>query len=226
MKIKDTLKNNIFAEFTLNKSFNTYKGKLIKFDFNGPIEGVVMLNKKNHCYFYPLRALHMIKPENYIPTNILPKTSLPTNPKNIHVKEALSRIVGRTLKVGYNNPKTAYLGRLLGFTRGIFSWSIALEIHGEIVILINPNYFIYYGTKWNIPKNNSPYAPPMLINLTKTVNYLRKCLLDEVKLEYNFPRINIDNKAYIYPYGTISNDDHLKEQINTLLKEHGLYFRT
>ena len=57
MKVKYLLKNNTYGEFTLNKSFNTYRGKLIKFDFNGPLEGVVMLNKKNHYYFYPLRAL-------------------------------------------------------------------------------------------------------------------------------------------------------------------------
>jgi len=224
LKVKYLLKNNTYGEFTLNKSFNTYRGKLIKFDFNGPLEGVVMLNKKNHYYFYPLRALHMIKPENHIPTNILPKTSLPTNPKNIHVKEALSRIVGRTLKVGYNNPKTAYLGRLLGFTRGVFSWTLALEIHGEIYLLINPDYFIYYGTEWIIPRNNPPYVPPVLVNLTKTTQYLKKSLLEEVFLEPMYPRINIDNRAYVYPYGVVSKDEDLKRHIETVLKRHGLYF--
>jgi len=168
----------------------------------------------------------MVKPEKCVPINILPKTSLPTNPKNIHTKEALSRIVGRTLKVCYNNPKTTYLGRLLGFTRGVFSWTVVMEIYGEVVILVNPNYIIYYGTRWNLPRNNPPYNPPMLLNLTKTTNYLKKCLLDDVKLELNHPRINIENRVYIYPHGIVSNDDFLKEQVSEFLKEHGLYLRS
>ena len=226
LKPKYVLKNDIFAEFTLNKSFNTYRGKVVKSDFNGLVEGIVMLNKKNHYYFYPLKALHMVKPEKCIPINILPKTSLPTNPKNIHTKEALSRIVGRTLKVCYNNPKTTYLGRLLGFTRGVFSWTVVLEIYGEVVILVNPSYIIYYGTKWNLPRNNPSYNPPMLLNLTKTTNYLKKCLLDDVKLEINHPRINVENKVYIYPHGIVSSDDFLKEQVSGFLKEHGLYLKS
>jgi len=223
LKPKYALKNNTLAEFTLNKSFNTYRGKIVKCDFNGLIEGVIMLNKKNHYYFYPLTALHMIKPTKCIPTNILPKTSLPTNPKNIHAKEALSRIVGRTLKVCYDNPKTSYLGRLLGFTRGIFSWTLVLEIYGEVFILVNPDYISYYGTRWRIPKNNPPYDPPVLMNLTKTTNYLKKCLLDEVTHEINYPRINIDNKVFVYPYGIVSNDNVLKNQVEGLLNDHGLY---
>ncbi|EHP84995.1 hypothetical protein [Methanotorris formicicus] len=221
MRPKYALRKDMVAEFTLNKSFNTYRGRVIKTDFNGPLEGVVMVNKKEHVYFYPLRALHMIKPLNCIPTNVVPKTSLPTNPKNVHVKEALSRIVGRTLKVCYKNPKTSYLGRLLGFTRGVFSWTLALEIHGETVLLINPSHISYYGTKWILPKNNAPFKPPKLMNMTKTANYLKRCLLDEVKLEPNHPRINIEDKVYVYPYGIVSNDEILAEHVATLLKEQG-----
>jgi hypothetical protein len=227
LKPKYALKKDTYAEFTLNKSFNTYKGKIIKCDFNGLLEGALMLNKKNHYYFYPLNALHIIKPEKCVPLNILPKTSLPTNPKDINTKEALSRIVGRTLKIGYNNPKTTYLGRLLGFTRGIFSWSIVLEIHGEVIILLNPDYITYYGTTWRIPKNKStPYLPPVLLNLTKTTNHLKKCLLDEVELELNHPRINIENTVFVYPHGIVSRDNELKNQVVKYLKEQGLIFKT
>jgi len=224
LKPKKALCKDVLAEFTLNKSFNTYRGKIVKCDFNGLIEGVVMLNKKNHHYFYPLSALHMIKPLKCVPTNILPKTSLPTNPKDIHSKEALSRIVGRTLKVCYDNPKTSYLGRLLGFTRGIFSWTLVLEIYGEVFILINPDYISYYGTKWRLPRNNAPFKSPSLMNLTKTTMFLKKCLLEEVTLEMDYPRINIDDNAFVYPQGIQSEDEHLKRQISGFLKEQGLRF--
>lgn len=224
MKLKHILKDN-YAEFTLNKSFNTYKGKIIKCDFNGPLEGAVMLNKKNHYYFYPLKALHIIKPGQYTPVNILPKTSLPTNPKDIAPKEALSRIIGRTLKVGYYSPKTEYLGRLLCFNRGIFSWSLMMEIHGECIILLNPDYISYYGTTWKMPKNKfTKYKPPVLLNLTKTKNNLKKNFLEEVTLELDYPRINIDNTAYVYPYGVVSNECSLKNQLIRHLREQGLKF--
>ncbi len=219
MKPKDALRKDMFAEFTLNKSFNTYKGRIIKVDFNGPLEGIVMKNKKDQIYFYPLLALHMVKPHNCYPINVIPKTSLPTNPKNIHIKEALSRIVGRTVKVFYNNPKTGYLGRLLGFTRGVFSWSLVMEIHGEIYLFFNPDYIVYYGTVWKFLKNNPPYEKPRLMNLTKTANFLNRCLLEDVIIEENYPRINVDNRVYIYPYGVVGEDGYLKETIIEILKE-------
>ncbi|MBP2172800.1 hypothetical protein [Methanococcus voltae] len=222
MKPKDSLNKDVIAEFTLNKSFNTYRGKIVKCDFNGLMEGAVMLNKKNHYYFYPLNALHMIKPLKNMPTNIIPKTSLPTNPKNINPKEALSRIIGRTLKVTYKNPKTSYLGRLLGFSRGVFSWTLLMEIYGETVILVNPDYISYYGTVWRLPRNNPPYKKPTLMNLTKTTQYLKKCLLDDVTLEIDYPRINIENRVFIYPHGIVSKDDYLCSIVKTHLKEHGL----
>ncbi|WP_423792788.1 hypothetical protein ACPB8Q_00905 [Methanocaldococcus indicus] len=216
---KDTLKKDMFAEFTLNKSFNTYKGRVLKADFNSPLEGVVVVNRKDQIYFYPLLALHMIKPTNCFPTNVIPKTSLPVNPKNIHIKEALSRIVGRTVKIFYENPKTSYLGRLLGFTRGCFSWSLVMEIHGEIYIFLNPDYMMYYGTVWKFLKNNPPYERPKLMNITKTAQYLKRCLLEDVKIESSYPRINIDNKVFVYPYGVVGEDDYLKETVMEILKE-------
>ncbi|GBF36265.1 hypothetical protein MHHB_P0495 [Methanofervidicoccus abyssi] len=90
--------------------------------------------------------------------------------------------------------------------------------------MINPDYFIYYGTEWIIPRNNPPYVPPVLVNLTKTTQYLKKSLLEEVFLEPMYPRINIDNRAYVYPYGVVSKDEDLKRHIETVLKRHGLYF--
>ncbi|ENN96161.1 hypothetical protein J422_03853 [Methanocaldococcus villosus KIN24-T80] len=219
MKPKHALRKDMIGEFTLNKSFNTYRGKIIKADFNSPLEGIVMKNKKDQVYFYPLLALHMVKPLNCIPINVIPKTSLPTNPKNIHIKEALSRIVGRTLKVFYENPKTSYLGRLLGFTRGVFSWTLVLEIHGEVILLFNPDYIVYYGTRWDFLKNNPPYKPPKLMNVTKTANYLKRCLLEDVIIEPEYPRINIDNKVFVYPFGVIGKDEYLRETVETILKE-------
>ncbi|XRO75593.1 hypothetical protein ACO3TA_01590 [Methanocaldococcus sp. 28A] len=219
MKPKYALRKDMIGEFTLNKSFNTYRGKVLKADFNGPIEGIVMKNKKEQIYFYPLLALHMVKPMNCIPINVIPKTSLPTNPKNVHIKEALSRIVGRTLKVYYENPKTSYLGRLLGFTRGIFSWTLVLEIHGEVVLLFNPDYIVYYGTTWKFLKNNPPYKPPRLMNVTKTANYLKRCLLEDVIIEPEYPRIKIENKVFVYPYGVVSKDDYLGKTVENILKE-------
>ncbi|XRO76452.1 hypothetical protein ACO3VM_06595 [Methanocaldococcus sp. 10A] len=219
MKPKYALRKDMIGEFTLNKSFNTYRGKVLKADFNGPIEGIVMKNKKEQIYFYPLLALHMVKPMNCIPINVIPKTSLPTNPKNVHIKEALSRIVGRTLKVYYENPKTSYLGRLLGFTRGVFSWTLVLEIHGEVVLLFNPDYIVYYGTTWKFLKNNPPYKPPRLMNVTKTANYLKRCLLEDVIIEPEYPRINIENKVFVYPYGVVSKDDYLGKTVEDILKE-------
>ena len=219
MRPKYTLRKEMIGEFTLNKSFNTYRGKVLKADFNGPLEGIVMKNKKDHIYFYPLLALHMVRPLNCVPINVIPKTSLPTNPKNVHIKEALSRIVGRTLKVYYDSPKTSYLGRLLGFTRGVFSWTLVLEIHGDVVLLFNPDYIVYYGTKWNLLKNNPPYKPPKLMNLTKTANYLKRCLLEEVTIEPEYPRINIEDKVYVYPYGVVSKDDYLGKTVENILRE-------
>ncbi|WP_456419242.1 hypothetical protein [Methanocaldococcus infernus] len=219
MDPKIALRKEMVAEFTLNRSFNTYKGKVVKAEFTSPLEGIVVKNKKDQLYFYPLLALHMVKPLNCFPINVIPKTSLPTNPKNIHIKEALSRIVGRTVKVFYENPKTSYLGRLLGFKRGVFSWTLVMEIHGEVVLLFNPDYIIYYGTRWDFLKNNPPYKPPKLMNITKTANYLKRCLLEEIKIEPEHPRINIEDKVYVYPYGVVYEDEYLGEMVINILKE-------
>lgn len=62
------------------------------------------------------------------------------------------------------------------------------------------------------------------MNLTKTTMYLKKCLLEEVTLEMDYPRINIDDKAFVYPQGITSKDEHLKRQVSGFLKEQGLRF--
>ena len=68
-------------------------------------------------------------------------------------------------------------------------------------------------------KNNPPYKPPKLMNITKTANYLKRCLLEDVIIEPEYPRINIEDKVFVYPYGVVSNDDYLGKTVEEILRE-------
>jgi hypothetical protein len=43
--------------------------------------------------------------------------------------------------------------------------------------------------------------------------------LEDVVIEPEYPRMNVENKVFVYPYGVVSKDDYLGKTVEDILKE-------